>query len=108
MLTISQRGLAADTVAKFGATRGKIARKLAEIQLHKAYHDDVDEPFRPLVGNLAWLANHIRPDTLNVVRPAVRCFAAGKGSHSGVTLNAMIHMAPTSACGITVQDRIYE
>lgn len=81
---------------------------MAEIEPHNYHRDDVDEPFHPLVGHLAWLANRIRPCTLNVVRPAVGYSAAVKVSHRGVALNVVMHMAPTNACGITFEDRIYE
>lgn len=64
---------------------------------------DVDEPFRPLVAHLMWLANKTRPDILNAVRVVAKYSAATKLLRWQAALHIVTYIEPTSTYRTTIQ-----
>lgn len=84
-------------VAALHATRCKKTPLAVGLRLDdfESTAPDVDEPFRPLVGHLMWLASKTRPDILNAARVVARYAHAPKVVHwqwaLHVLMRATIH-----------------
>ena len=105
-ITISQQTVAENIVEKFGITRSK-ETPIMVVGLRLDDFDPtepvVDEPFRPLVGHLMWLANQTRADILIAVRAVAMYPHTPKLVHGKVNLHILTYVRFMSSYGITFQ-----